>query len=86
MPCLEGSPYAGNEIFLPTAGYLWYNQAGEAKYHEVGNEGYYWTSTKKEDTNTLAYLMKFKSNELITDFAPKLNGRSVRAVLVGGDW
>lgn len=78
---LEGSVYADNIVFLPAAGYLWYFQS-EASYDDGGSYGYYSTSNRRENTNTLAYLMRFNSNKLETDFEAKSYGYSVRAVLV----
>ncbi|MBO7232362.1 MAG: InlB B-repeat-containing protein, partial [Bacteroidales bacterium] len=72
------SPYTGNSIFLPAAGY--YNGTSFNQSQSVGN---YWTSSVYESNPANAHMLKFGHYEVTTDRFYRYYGESVRAVYVG---
>lgn len=70
--------YADKSIFLPAAGYLYYN---DGTIRRAGEGGYYWMS--KEYDSLSAYILRFYSlNNLLIDDCRRKEGLSIRAVLV----
>lgn len=67
--------YTGNCIFLPAAGLLMSDEAGN-----VGIEGYYWTSTVNEDRPSMAYMAGVSNMFPTWGFWPRYYGESIRPV------
>ena len=65
----------GNSIFLPAAGYRYYDNLGNA-----GSYGNYWSSSLYTSYSDGAYYVYFYSSSVDLDSSNRFNGRSVRAV------
>ena len=65
----------GNSIFLPAAGYHENTNKGD-----VGEYGYYWSSTPQENTNLGAYYLYMSNSSKLSYYYARLAGQSVRAV------
>ncbi|MDD6781576.1 MAG: hypothetical protein PUD89_01400 [Bacteroidales bacterium] len=66
----------GNSIFLPAAGYRYYDDLGNAGY-----DGYYWSSSLGTDYPDYAWYVGFYSDNVGRDSNSRYYGRSVRPVL-----
>lgn len=65
----------GNIIFLPAAGYCY----GSSRYN-VGEGGYYWSSTPYESNTYYAYNLYFRRGSHLVIWSDRNNGRTVRPV------
>ena len=65
----------GNTIFFPAVGY-WY----ESGDYDVGNIGYYWTSTPDETNTDLAYSLDFNGTQSAVYWDYRDYGQTVRPV------
>lgn len=66
----------GNKIFLPAAGDYW-----DSHFCNVGERGYYWTSSLGNYSTRFAYNLFFSSDGIDRYEIGRYRGRSVRAVL-----
>ena len=66
---------SGASIFLPAAGYRWY----DGPYY-AGSYGYYWSSTQYPSDSYIAYSLGFYSGGVDWDYDSRSNGLSVRPV------
>ena len=71
---LATSKHNGASLFLPTAGYRWYDELSHASW------GHYWSRTLYVDGSDVAYSLYFNSGILRADYDSRDNGQSVRAV------
>ena len=67
--------FASQSIFLPAAGYAWYNELSN-----VGSYGYCWSATPTSDNARRAWELVFGSDELGRSDGNRHRGRSVRPV------
>lgn len=67
----------GNSIFLPAAGYRWRNGG----LYDVGESGYYWSSTQFPDNSYYAYNLSFYSGYAYWYGSSRYDGQSVRPVV-----
>lgn len=65
----------GNSIFLPAAGYK-----ENSSHTEVGEYGYYWSSTPQSNSNLGAYYLYMSSSSKLSYYYARVAGQSVRAV------
>ena len=65
----------GNSIFLPAAGYR-----ENSSLSEVGQYGYYWSSTPQANTNLGAYYLYMSNGSKLSYYYARVAGQSVRAV------
>lgn len=65
----------GNSMFLPAAGYH-----ENTTVAEVGEYGYYWSSTPQSNTNLGAYYLYMSNSSKLSYYYARLAGQSVRAV------
>lgn len=65
----------GNSIFLPAAGYK-----ENSSHTEVGEYGYYWSSTPQSNSNLGAYYLYMSSCSKLSYYYARVAGQSVRAV------
>ena len=66
----------GNSIFLPAAG----SRSGMSSYINVGEYGYYWSSTLSSSLSYRAQYLYFNSSNHYTNFYSRRDGLSVRPV------
>ena len=66
----------GNSIFLPAAGYCY----GSSRYN-VGEYGYYWSSTPYESNTYYAYYLYFLSGDHDVVWYSRYYGHTVRPVV-----
>jgi hypothetical protein len=66
----------GNTIFLPRAGYRWYESLNAGTY------GLYWSRTLYPDNSLYAYNLVFASGDVYSDDYDRNYGLPVRAVRV----
>ena len=65
----------GNSIFLPAAGYK-----ENSSHTEVGEYGYYWSSTPQSNSNLGAYYLYMSESSKLSYYYARVAGQSVRAV------
>lgn len=65
----------GNSIFLPAAGYY-----ENSSLIEVGEYGYYWSSTPQSNSNLGAYYLYMSDTSKLSYYYARVAGQSVRAV------
>lgn len=65
----------GNSLFLPAAGYQWYEEP-----YSVSNIGHYWSSSLNTDESNASWRFMLTSDEYGIIDAPRFSGFSVRAV------
>lgn len=65
----------GNSIFLPVAGYK-----ENSSHTEVGEYGYYWSSTPQSNSNLGAYYLYMSESSKLSYYYARVAGQSVRAV------
>ena len=65
----------GNSIFLPAAGYRYYDFLSNAGYY-----GYYWSRSLNTNGSYYAYYLNFYSSYVDWDYGSRSIGQSVRAV------
>lgn len=64
-----------NSIFLPAAGYK-----ENSSHTEVGEYGYYWSSTPQSNSNLGAYYLYMSESSKLSYYYARVAGQSVRAV------
>ena len=67
--------YTDNWIFLPAAGYRWFNELDS-----VGSYGFYWSSSLYTDNPDSVHRMGFDSSDFGMFLASRYSGRSIRPV------
>jgi len=74
----EGNKFgdANKNIFLPSAGWCWFN---DNTFYVVGSVGYYYSSTEIENDSELTYTLCFSQNTEFAEFS-KAYGFPVRCV------
>lgn len=65
----------GNSIFLPAAGYK-----ENSSHTEMGEYGYYWSSTPQSNSNLGAYYLYMSESSKLSYYYARVAGQSVRAV------
>lgn len=65
----------GNSIFLPAAGYK-----ENSSHTEVGEYGYYWSSTPQSNSNLGAYYLYMSESSKLSYYYARVAGQSARAV------
>ena len=70
----------GNSIFLPAAGYRWYDEL-----YSAGSDGLYWSSSLYPNDGNYVYYLAFGSDYWYSYYCYRSYGRSVRAVRASGE-
>ena len=73
--CKVISKKNGNSIFLPAAGYRYYDNL-----YNAGSYGYYWSSSLSTSSSLRAYFLYFSSDDVVWSSHGRYFGQSVRAV------
>ncbi|MBR5936460.1 MAG: Ig-like domain-containing protein [Bacteroidaceae bacterium] len=76
------SGYTDQMIFLPAAGY-YYDSSHNL---QVGNKGYYWSSSLYSEGPDLSWIIATGSNEIKTAKSERITGHSVRPVCTSETW
>ena len=71
----------GKSIFLPAAGFYM-----DGRSHEMGVGGYYWSRTRWEWGEVIAYFMTFQKPDVVTaeDLLNRCCGMTIRPVCTPG--
>jgi hypothetical protein len=67
---------SGESITLPAAGY----RDDDGSMHNVGSDGYFWSSTPYKGLESVALELYFNSGQVEVDLNKRCHGRSVRLV------
>jgi hypothetical protein len=74
---LVSSTTTGNSIFLPAAGYYFFDTL-----ENIGQQGYYWSSSLREELPLHAWYLSFKSSNIEEFYNGRAWGKSIRPVNV----